>query len=69
VLRRSLSPGAGAFHDAHLLPAASLGFRALPFRAYYAPKASAGTTTMDIGRWLRGLGLERYEQVFRDNVY
>jgi hypothetical protein len=35
--------------------------------AYYAPKASAGTTTMDIGGWLRGLGLERYEQVFRDN--
>ena len=37
------------------------------FRAYYAPKASAGTTTMDIAGWLRGLGLERYEQAFRDN--
>ena len=22
---------------------------------------------MDIGGWLRGLGLERYEQAFRDN--
>jgi hypothetical protein len=22
---------------------------------------------MDIGAWLRGLGLERYEQAFRDN--
>ena len=22
---------------------------------------------MDIGGWLRGLGLERYEQVFREN--
>ena len=37
------------------------------FRAYYAPKASAGTTTMDIAGRLRGLGLERYEQSFRDN--
>jgi class 3 adenylate cyclase len=24
-------------------------------------------TTMDIGAWLRGLGLERYERAFRDN--
>jgi hypothetical protein len=23
---------------------------------------------MDIGAWLRGLGLERYEQAFRDNA-
>jgi class 3 adenylate cyclase len=30
-------------------------------------KASAGTITMNIGVWLRGLGLERYEQAFRDN--
>ena len=37
------------------------------FRAYYAPKTSAGTNTMDIGGWLRELGLERYEQAFRDN--
>ena len=22
---------------------------------------------MDVGAWLRGLGLERYEQAFRDN--
>ena len=22
---------------------------------------------MDLGAWLRGLGLERYEQAFRDN--
>jgi class 3 adenylate cyclase/predicted ATPase len=30
-------------------------------------KASAGTIKMDIGGWLRGLGLERYEPAFRDN--
>jgi class 3 adenylate cyclase len=28
---------------------------------------SAGTTMMDIADWLQGLGLERYEQTFRDN--
>jgi class 3 adenylate cyclase len=37
------------------------------FPAYYAPKTSAGTDTMDIGGWLRGLRLERYEQAFREN--
>jgi hypothetical protein len=34
---------------------------------YYALKTSAGTDTMDIGGWLRGLRLERYEQAFREN--
>jgi class 3 adenylate cyclase len=37
------------------------------FRAYYGRYTGAGTTTMDIGDWLRGLGLERYEPAFRDN--
>jgi hypothetical protein len=37
------------------------------FRAYYALKDARRNDTMDIGGWLRGLGLERYEQAFREN--
>ena len=29
--------------------------------------ARAGRKDVDVGAWLRGLGLERYEQAFRDN--
>ena len=36
-------------------------------RAYDASKEKHRNDTMDIGAWLRGLGLERYEQAFRDN--
>jgi hypothetical protein len=39
----------------------------LIFRAYYAPKTSAGTTRWTLGAGWRGLGLERYEQAFREN--
>ena len=31
------------------------------------PEDERRNDTMDIGGWLRGLGLERYEQAFRDN--
>jgi hypothetical protein len=34
--------------------------------AYYDVPALAGTT-MDVGEWLRGLGLDQYEQKFREN--
>src|SRR6516165_11414657 len=37
------------------------------FRAYYAPKTSAGTTRWTLGGWLRELGLQHYEQAFRGN--
>jgi class 3 adenylate cyclase len=33
----------------------------------YKPQTGAYGTLMDLGVWLRGLGLERYEAVFRDN--
>src|SRR6516165_3808455 len=68
--RRLLAPLVVTLRCLLRCPPASRRIIRLPrfaFRAYYAPKASAGTTTMDIGGWLRGLGLERYEQAFRDN--
>src|SRR5215813_1746799 len=36
-------------------------------RAYYALQTERRNDTMDIGGWLRRLGLERYEQAFRAN--
>src|SRR5260370_30993432 len=36
-------------------------------RAYDASKEKHRNDAMVVGAWLRGLGLERYEQAFRDN--
>ena len=46
-----------------MLPgSARVGIACLP-----AGDARAGETQVDIAAWLRGLGLERYEQTFRDH--
>jgi len=37
------------------------------FRAKARAEGKCRDDWMDIGVWLRGLGLERYEQAFRDN--
>src|SRR5215471_1919915 len=43
------------------------GSHALPFARYYAYEDWRRNDTMDIGGWLQGLGLERYERAFREN--
>src|ERR1700751_427231 len=37
------------------------------FRALLSAEDERRNDTMDIGGWLRGLGLERYGQAFREN--
>src|SRR5580692_5656353 len=32
------------------------------------PTRAGGRSAMDLGAWLRGLGLEQYESAFRDNA-
>jgi class 3 adenylate cyclase/predicted ATPase len=44
-----------------------LDFQACREKTFAAARRAAEQQTMDIGDWLRGLGLERYEQVFREN--
>ena len=39
----------------------------LPWRTADRIQNAAGTISMDIAGWLRGLGLEQYEQAFREN--
>ena len=49
------------------MPYLILDFAAPVEKAFGAARSIDRATKMDIGGWLRSLGLERYEQAFRDN--
>ena len=69
VLRRSTNAQDCPFCDIRSTPVFRRRHRLLRIavRAYDASKEKHRNDAMDIGAWLRGLGLERYEQAFRDN--